>query len=65
MSRIKTTARRGAVLLLFAVGLATALVGTACSGNAGLSVGGSVHRGSGGNWGPSLSVGVHNTGRRR
>ena len=65
MSRIKATIRRGAVLLLFAVGLVTVLVGTACSGNGRVSVGGSVHRGSGGNWGHSLSVGVHSNGRRR
>ena len=50
-------------LTLLVGGMFLTLASLACS-NPNLSVGGSIHRTSGGSWGHSISVGVHSNGRR-
>ena len=49
----------------FLMGLAIFGLSTlACSGNRRVSAGVGIHRDSSGNWGHSLSVGIHSNGRR-
>ena len=55
---------RPATLLLLAASLALGLSSVACSGNRNVSVGGSIHRTSGGGWGHSIGIGIHSNGRR-
>jgi len=59
-----TRARRWWALSLLAASALLSVATLACSGNPNVSVGGSVHRSSGGRWGHSISVGVHSNGRR-
>ena len=62
--KVNISARTGRTLIL-AAGLLAALFVGGCSGNRRVSVGGSVHMGSGGSWGHSLSVGIHSHRGRR
>lgn len=64
MPREDKPRKRGVMsLALLLAGSFLTVASMACS-NANLSVGGSIHRTSGGNWGHSISVGVHSNGRR-
>ncbi len=64
MQREDKPRKRGVLsLALLLGGMFLTLASMACS-NANVSVGGSIHRTSGGSWGHSISVGVHSNGRR-
>ena len=56
--------RRARHILAIAWLVLTGLVLEGCSGNPSVSGGVGIHRSSSGNWGTSLSVGVHSHSRR-
>jgi hypothetical protein len=64
MSRRDKAGKRGVLTLVLLVGGMLLTVASMACSNANVSVGGSIHRSSGGNWGHSISVGVHSNGRR-
>ncbi len=55
---------QGLALALIVGSLLAGAATMGCSGNRRVSVGGGLHRDSSGNWGHSLSVGIHSHGRR-
>jgi hypothetical protein len=64
MGRALTIARPRVLLALLAAFLLMGLSTAACSGNRNVSVGGSIHRTSGGGWGHSIGIGIHSHGKR-
>ena len=64
MKRRKRRTRTAFSLLAFFLLIAASSLFQACSGNSVVSTGVGIHRNSNGDWGHSISVGIHSHGRR-